>query len=463
MPKIIDLNDTIVAISTPLGEGGIGMVRMSGKNALKIADKVFRSKDKEKPSQFKTYTTHYGHIIDKNQIIDEIILTVMRSPKSYTKEDIVEINCHSGIVPLRKVLELVIKEGGRLAQPGEFTKRAFLNGRIDLAQAEAVLDVIKAKTDSSLKVAIDQLKGSLSEEITKIRENLLQLYAHIEACIDFPEENVEILSNSDMLNNLKRITRRLKQLIDTADNGKVLRDGITTVICGKPNVGKSSLMNAFLRENRVIVSHIPGTTRDTIEELVNIRGIPLKIVDTAGIMDSDDHLTKEGVVRSRTYIKTADLVLFLLDASEELHDRDLAIMEEVKDKKTIVVINKTDLPKKLDTKKINNHLHDKKVIEISVEKNKNLEKLEKAVTEMVWHGKITPNNDPLITNVRHKNALVSSYESLNEVIVSLENKLSPELVAINMREGIDKLGEVIGQMISEDILDRIFSEFCIGK
>ena len=463
MPKIIDLNDTIVAISTPLGEGGIGMVRMSGKNALKIADKVFRSKNKEKPSQFTTYTTHYGHIIDKNQIIDEIILTVMRSPKSYTKEDIVEINCHSGIVPLRKVLELVIKEGGRLAQPGEFTKRAFLNGRIDLAQAEAVLDVIKAKTDSSLKVAINQLKGSLSEEITKIRENLLQLYTHIEACIDFPEEDVKILSNSDMLNNLKRTTKRLKQLIDTADNGKVLRDGITTVICGKPNVGKSSLMNAFLRENRVIVSHIPGTTRDTIEELVNIRGIPLKIVDTAGIMDSDDHLTKEGVVRSRTYIKTADLVLFLLDASEELHDKDLAIMEEVKDKKTIVVINKTDLPKKLDTKKINSHLHDKKVIEISVEKNKNLEKLEKAVTEMVWHGKITPSNDPLITNVRHKNALVSSYESLNEVIISLENKLSPELVAINMREGIDKLGEVIGQMISEDILDRIFSEFCIGK
>lgn len=467
------MEETIAAISTPVGEGGIGIVRMSGARALAIADKIFRSKDGKRPSQFETYTTHYGHIVEiasppstaRNDeiVIDEVILTVMRAPKSYTKEDIVEINCHSGIISLKKILELVLKLGARLAEPGEFTKRAFLNGRIDLAQAEAVVDVIRAKTDTSLKVAVNQLEGDLSGQVKVLRERLLNLYTHIEASVDFPEEDVEILADCDMNDNLKDISKKIKHLVDTSEGGRVLREGITTVICGKPNVGKSSLMNAFLREKRVIVSHIPGTTRDAIEEVVNIRGIPLKIVDTAGIIDSEDLLTKEGVSRSRLYIRQADLVLFLLDASDELDVKDIVIMNEVKDKKTIVVINKTDLPRRLDTSRINNDLHSKLLVEISVAERRNLEKLEDAVTEMVWHGEISPNPEPIVTNVRHKDALVSGHDALNRALDSLEKKLSPELMSVSVKEAIDKLGLITGETVSEDILDRIFSEFCIGK
>jgi len=463
MPKNINIEDTITAISTSVGEGGIGIVRMSGRDSLKIADKIFKSNNKKKPSQFRTYTTHYGRIMDKGKLIDEVILTVMRSPKSYTKEDIVEINCHGGIVPLKKVLDLVVSLGARMAEPGEFTKRAFLNGRLDLVQAEAVLDVIKSKTDTSLRVAMNQLEGDLSGEVKTLREELLDLCTHVEASIDFPDDEKEIISGSRMLSRLKDIKNKIKKLIDTAESGRVLREVITTVICGKPNVGKSSLMNAFLRQKRVIVSHIPGTTRDIIEEVVNVGGIPLKIVDTAGIIDSEDLLTKEGVSRSRVYIKQADLILFLLDGSEALHQKDIMILDEVKDKKTIVVINKTDLPRKLDIERIKSKLHNKKIIEISVEKKKNLNTLEKAITDLVWHGHVESDRSVLITNIRHKQSLLSAHDAINNTLASFEKKLSGEFVAVGVKEAIDSLGDITGETLGEDILDRIFSEFCIGK
>jgi len=484
MPSVNSLEDTIVAISTPIGEGGIGIVRMSGKDSLKIADNVFKSKNGKLPSQFKTYTTHHGYVIASERsersnlnieiasapaaprndnVVDEVILTVMKAPKSYTKEDIVEINCHGGIVPLRKCLELILSLGARMAEPGEFTKRAFLNGRLDLVQAEAVSDVIRAKTDLSLKVAMNQLEGGLSDEIKDLREKLLNLYTHAEASIDFPDEEKEIVSESNMLNKLENIAEKIKRLIDTSETGKVLREGIATVICGRPNVGKSSLMNTLLKEKRVIVSHIPGTTRDVIEEILNIKGIPLKIADTAGIIDSRDLLAKEGVNRSRAHIKQADLVLFLLDASEELHDEDLAIMSEIEDKKTVAVINKTDLPKKLDLKQIERYLHDKKIVEVSIKEKKNIDKLEETIVDMIWQGEIISSHKELVTNARHKNALISSHDAIMKTVDSLNKNLSPEFVAISLKESIDSLGLITGQTVSEDILDRIFSEFCVGK
>lgn len=459
--------DTIVAISTPVGEGGIGIVRLSGKESLPVADKIFRSKDGKVPSKLKSFTTHYGHILDGSRsgsdIIDEVILTIMRSPRSYTKEDIVEINCHGGIVPLRKVMELVLSFDVRLAEPGEFTKRAFLNGRIDLAQAESVLDIIKAKTDRSLHAAMGQLEGELSSQIRKLRNRLLDLASHIEVSIDFPDEDVESFSGFDLEVCIKEIIGTLNDLVESAERGVVLRDGVRTVICGRPNVGKSSLMNSLLRQKKVIVSHIPGTTRDAIEDIINIDGIPLKIVDTAGIIDTDDHLTKEGVAKSRFHVKSADLILFLLDGSEPLSVSDRKIMEEVKDKKVIVVVNKTDLPKKLDLDKVRKILHDKNIIEISVVKRKNLRMLEEAISGMVWGGQVSRDQTNLVTNVRHKTLLLRARNNLKKTLKDCKKKLPPEIISLEVRDAIDDLGEITGETIDTEILNRIFNKFCIGK
>lgn len=460
-----NLDDTIVAISTPVGEGGIGIVRLTGRNSLSIVDSIFKSKDGKKPSEFKSYTTHYGHIIGQGStsIIDEVILTVMRAPKSYTKEDIVEINCHSGIIPLRRVLELVLSLGARLAQPGEFTKRAFLNGRIDLAQAESVLDIIRSKTDTSLRAAMSQLEGEFSRRVKALRNELIDLYSHVEASIDFPEEDIQILSDCNLETRAKEIIDKLKALIDSADKGMILMEGIRTVICGKPNVGKSSLMNSLLRQKRVIVSHIPGTTRDTIEEIINISGIPLRIVDTAGIIETDDLLTKEGVDRSRFHVSAADLVIFLLDGSQPICENDEIIMDEIRKRKVIVVINKTDLPKRLEIERIKDVLHDKKIIEISVTKKKNLKELEDAISEMVWGGQVTTEHVGLVTNARHKTLLIQTKTVLERGLHNFEKEVSPEFIILDMKEGIDCLGEITGETIDTDILDRIFERFCIGK
>ncbi|NQT06095.1 MAG: tRNA uridine-5-carboxymethylaminomethyl(34) synthesis GTPase MnmE [Candidatus Omnitrophica bacterium] len=462
MKRPITPNDTIVAISTPIGEGGIGIIRLSGSAALSVADKIFKSSDGNLPSGFKGFTTHYGHIVDKTATVDEVILTVMRKPKSFTKEDVVEINCHGGIVPLKKVLEMVLLSGVRMAEPGEFTKRAFLNGRIDLAQAESVLDVIRSKTDTSLRSAISQLRGDFSESIKDIRSELVDLLADVEASIDFPEEETGVLSIKDIISRVKKTAGDIQSFIDSAQKGKILTEGIRTVICGRPNVGKSSLMNYLLREKRVIVSHIPGTTRDAIEEIINIDGIPLKIIDTAGISQRADTLTKEGIERSRLHIKSADLVLFLLDGSEPLNENDRDIIEEIKDKKVIVVINKTDLPKRLENNAIKKALRDKKIIEISVVRKKNLKKLEDAISDIVWGGHVTSDHTRLVTNVRHKALLIEAKDALFMIIGS-KGEMMPEFIALDLKEAIDRLGEITGETIDGELLDKIFSKFCIGK
>jgi len=475
--KKINLDDTIVAISTPIGEGGIGIVRMSGKQALEIADKIFVSKDAIKPSEFKTYTTHHGHIVDQLSVvscqlsvkdtqyetIDEVILTVMRAPKSYTKEDIVEINCHGGIVPLKKVLELVIRLGARVAEPGEFTKRAFLNGRIDLSQAEAVLDIIRSKTDESLKVALSQLGGGLTKEVREITKEIMDFYSHIEASIDFPEDDLQTYDSAKLTGKVDVALERLKALLDTSQKGKILRDGLSTVICGKPNVGKSTLMNAFLKEDRVIVTPIPGTTRDVIEEVVNIDGIPLRIADTAGIIEPSNLIDKKGVERSRNRIQAADLVLLLLDNSKKIEEKDRVIIDMVKDKKAILVVNKIDLPTKLNIDNVKKQLNGNKMVEISAAKMTNLAKLEKLISDIVWDGQVCAGDGLLVTNIRHADAIRRAYNNIREAKDSLKKGLSPELIAVDVKAALDALGEIIGEVVVGDVLDKIFGEFCIGK
>ncbi len=458
-----DLDDTIVAISTPVGEGGIGIVRLSGRDSLSVADKIFRSKNDLHPSGFESYTTHYGHIVQENEIIDEVLLTVMKAPKSYTKEDIVEISCHGGIVPLKKILGLVLSMGPRTAEPGEFTKRAFLNGRIDLAQAESVLDIIRSKTDKGLRAAMSQLDGDFSRNVRAIREELIGILSNVEASIDFPDEDTEILTEFNIKEKLTDTAGEIRALHDSSDKGRILTEGIRTVICGRANVGKSSLMNALLREKRVIVSHIPGTTRDAIEEILNIDGIPLRVADTAGIIDSDDSLTREGVEKSRSHISAADLVLFLLDGNAPLTADDTAIMDEIKDKKAIVVVNKGDLPQRLDTDEVKSLMPQKRIVGISATEKKNLGKLEGAIKDMIWGGDVTADHSVLVINQRHKALLGLAWDSLQKALKSVSEKTPPEFIALDMREAVESLGEITGETIDEKILERIFSNFCIGK
>jgi tRNA modification GTPase len=440
-------------------------VRLSGKKAVSIADKIFVSKQKLKPFQFKSHTLNYGHIIsdNKKEIIDEVLLSVMRSPKTYTKEDIVEINCHGGIVPLKKILELVLKNGARLALPGEFTKRAFLNGRLDLAQAEAVLDIIQSKTESSLKVALNQLEGHLSKEVRQIKDEILDIYAQIEASIDFPDEDIEIFSEANILSQLKKVEKKIDALLNTAGAGLVFRQGILTVICGKPNVGKSSLLNALLRQERAIVTPIPGTTRDTIEEIVNIKGVPLRMVDTAGIAPANNLVEEEGINRSQRCLKQADLTLLVLDGSQTISKEDKKLLEQVEKKKTVVVINKIDLPLKLKLNGYKKYLKNKKIVRISATQKKNLSSLEKAISDLVWQGKISSSDEILLSNVRHGQALREALEAIRRAEKTIKEKMSLEFVAVDIKESLDNLGLIVGETATEDLLDKIFEKFCIGK
>lgn len=463
MVNSISSDDTIAAISTPIGEGGIGIVRLSGADALKIADKIFVPKDGKKPSGGAAYTTHYGHVAADGGTIDEVLLTVMRAPKSYTKEDIVEINCHGGIQAAKKVLGLVGKEGARIAAPGEFTKRAFLNGRIDLAQAEAVLDVIRAKTEGSLKVALDQLEGGLSKSINRVREHIVGIASEVEAGIDFPDEELDAKDAGALAGNVKGCVRELKSLIDSYDNGIVLKEGVLAIICGKPNVGKSSLMNLLLKRDRCIVSPIPGTTRDAVEETISLNGIPIRLVDTAGIGRSRNVLDREGVKKSKKYLKLADVALLMLDASTKLDRKDLDIIRLVGKKKKIVVINKCDRAKKTDQCKIKDIFVKDTVVEISVKKRRNIELLEKAIAGLVWTGSFEQGECAIVSNARHKELLDKAYACMISVDKALEKKLSPELVAVDLKEAVEALGLIIGKSVSDDILDRIFEKFCIGK
>jgi len=463
-------DDTIAAISTPSGEGGIGIVRLSGKKALSIADEIFVPKSKSKVilSKAKTYTMHYGHIIRetlaKREIVDEVLVTVMRAPGSYTKEDVVEINCHGGIVPLRKVLDLVVSSGARFAQPGEFTKRAFINGRIDLTQAEAVLDVIRAKTESSMRVALGQLEGGLSDRVRHLKKSLIRVLGEIEARIDFSEEDIELMPVENLSRELAARLREIKKLADEAWKGMIFKEGILCVICGKPNVGKSSLMNAFLRRNRVIVTPVAGTTRDAIEEVINLNGIPVRVVDTAGISRAKDIVEKHGIQKSKSYIKMADLVLFMLDAASPWSKADKNIFDSIKNKNVIIIANKCDLVKKLDLNGVK-ILLSSPAVEVSLLKKKNLDRIESAILQKIHSGRLPHPEAAFVTNLRQKKDLVSAAKCVKKALDFLQKKqtLSPEIVSSELREGVRFLGSVLGDTVEPDILDRIFSRFCIGK
>jgi len=457
----IDINDTIAAVSTPIGESGIGIVRISGPEALAVADRIFISKDGSKPSSFNTYTTHYGRIIRDKKIIDEVILTVMRAPKSYTREDVVEINCHGGIVALRASLDLVLECGCRLAYPGEFTKRAFLNGRIDLAQAEAVLDIIKAKTDSALRVGMNQLAGQLSLQLNRIRNKLLDLLSTIEVNIDFPEEETDKFDFSGFSRDLNTLNRELMEILDSCRHARVLREGVHTVICGKPNVGKSSLLNALLRQERSIVTPVAGTTRDIIEEIIDIKGIPVRIVDTAGILEPRDLIERKAVERSKKAIKEADLIIILFDGNRKLSLEDMLFIKRIHKKTTIVVINKIDLSQKIEKEKIARKF--KNVISISAKKNRNINLLEDMIAELVYGGKVNSAESMLTSNLRHIQAIRQAQKLIAEARDSLDNKLSLEFVAQGIKDALWHIDSLLGKEFSQDLLNKIFSQFCIGK
>ena len=480
----INLSDTIAAIATSVGESGIGIVRISGKDALKVADKVFISKDGKKPSAFKTYTTHYGWIVNslpccrvtalsrldaqtrkranaQTEIVDEVILTVMRAPKSYTKEDIAEINCHGGIVALRRVLDLVLENGCRLAEPGEFTKRAFLNGRIDLAQAEAVLDIIRAKTDAALKISVEQLKGVLSGQINRIRGALLDILSLLEANIDFPEEEIGTVNLKQISERLHKINNELKEILDNSRRGRIFREGIHVVICGKPNVGKSSLLNALLKQERSIVTPIAGTTRDVIEEIIDIRGIPVRIVDTAGIIEPRDLVEKKAVQRSKRQIDLADLVILMLDGSKKLAREDQVLIKKLKRKTTLALVNKIDLRQKIEKEKVSRAFKDS--IGISAKKLTNINLLEEAVANSVYGGKVSQSESMMVGNLRHIESIKKAQKLIAEALNSLDNKLSLEFIAQDIKEALGYFDEILGRRFSQDLLDKIFSEFCIGK
>ncbi len=459
--------DTIAAISTSVGDSGIGIVRLSGKDALDIAGKIFKSKDGKKPLEYKTHTIHYGWVINTSkgektgEIVDEALLTVMRAPRSFTKEDIVEINCHAGIVATRRVLELCLENNARLAEPGEFTKRAFLNGRIDLAQAEAVLDVIRAKTDLALRIGAEQLKGSLSAGLNRIRADLIETLTSLEANIDFPEEDISLVAGASMKNKLIGAHKALKELILGSKKAKIMREGIAAVICGKPNVGKSSLLNALLRRERSIVSPVAGTTRDTIEEIIDIQGIPVRIVDTAGILEPRDLVERMAVSRSKSQIKNADLVLLLFDNNKKLSKEDRFLMQRLRRKTVIAVVNKSDLAGRLDKGAVCRAFGP--IVEISAKKMKNINLLEEAISKIFFQGRVSTPEPLWMSNLRHINKAVQAQKFIESSLNSLDNSLSPELISEDIKEALYCLDDILGLRFSEELLEKIFSEFCIGK
>ncbi|MCF6461573.1 tRNA uridine-5-carboxymethylaminomethyl(34) synthesis GTPase MnmE [Clostridium sp. Cult3] len=457
--------DTIAAISTAIGESGIGIVRMSGKDSLNIANKLFKGKKVNRLMDAESRKLTYGYIVDpeKDEKIDEVLITFMKGPHTYTREDMVEIYCHGGIISVRRILELTLKNGARLADPGEFTKRAFLNGRLDLSQAEAVIDMINAKTDKSFKVSLNQLEGSLSIKIGEIRDILLDMIAHIEVSIDFPDEDIEEITYGDLEKNAKLVEKKIDVLLRTADRGRILRDGLNTVILGKPNVGKSSLLNAILKENRAIVTDIPGTTRDIIEEYVNIDGIPLKVVDTAGIRDTEDLVEKIGVDRAKDMVDRADLIIAVFDVSKALTEEDQDIINIIKNKKAIVLLNKSDLPSKYDEDYIRSLLPDKQIITTSITEGIGVEELVDAIKDMFYTGEVDVESQIIVSNMRHKDQLIKAKKNIEDGLSGIRTNMPLDCIEVDIRNCWDSLGEISGDTIGEDILDKIFSEFCIGK
>ena len=457
------IDDTIAAVATAPGEAGIGIVRISGPKSLDIANMIFRpisltTRISENPRKLI-----YGHIYDNDIKIDEVLLSFMKGPYTFTREDIVEINCHGGYISVRKILELVIRSGARIADRGEFTKRAFLNGRIDLSQAEATMDIITSKTSASFDIAQKQLEGKLSSKIKEIRDILTLDLAKITVAIDFPEEDEPEVTYEELLADLKKIKDEIHALILSFDKGKIMRDGLKTVIVGKPNVGKSSLLNAILKESRAIVTEIAGTTRDIIEEYVNIGGIPLRIVDTAGIRETEDIVEKIGVQKSKESIESADLVIMMLDSSRELTDEDIEILTYLDNKKSIILMNKTDLAQAITDEDIEKHTHGKSIIKISALENKGIEEIEKEIEKMVYEGELQTENDIMVTNARHKNSLEKAYIACSDAIKALNSNIELDIAETDFKIAWDSLGQITGDTVSEDLLDTIFREFCIGK
>lgn len=465
MAEITQEFDTIAAISTPPGEGAISIVRLSGEQAVAIADMVYHMGQK-RLTQVSSHTIHYGHIVDpqNEKVVDEVMVTVLRAPKTFTREDIVEINCHGGMVVTNQILQLVLRCGARLAEPGEFTKRAFLNGRMDLSQAEAVMDLIRAKTDKAMDLALTQLDGNLSHLIRNLRQEILNTLAQVEVNIDYPEyDDVEELTTKLLLEKAQEVQGQIDGLLQTAQQGKILREGLSTAIIGRPNVGKSSLLNYLLDEEKAIVTEIAGTTRDVIEEYVNVRGVPLKLVDTAGIRETEDIVEKIGVERSKKALNEADLILLVLNQSEPLAEADRQLLSATKDSKRIILLNKTDLPQALDMAEVQQLTGDSEVFAISVREKAGLDQLENAIAALFFAGGTGEKDASYVSNSRHIALLEKSSQSLGEVVTGIEAGMPVDLVQIDMTRCWDYLGEIVGDSVQDELITQLFSQFCLGK
>ena len=457
------MSTTIASISTAPGIGGIGIIRMSGAQTFEILEKIFKQKKPQKIEDIKGYTIKYGHIVDNEKIIDEVLVSYFKAPKSYTTENMCEINSHGGTVILKEILELCLKSGAELAEPGEFTKRAFLNGRIDLAQAESVIDIINAKSEKEAKSSINQLEGFLSRDISEIKQGILDVLVNIDVTIDYPEYDTPEVQKKEIKDMLENTINKLSRLEKSFDNGKIIKDGIKTAIIGKPNAGKSSLLNAILKEDRAIVTALAGTTRDTIEEFVTVRGVPLKLVDTAGIREAVDEVEKIGVEKSIKQAQDADLEIAIFDSSKPLDAEDLEILNLIKNKKTIILLNKTDLKQVISEDDDRLTSVTSNILKISALNKTGIEELYDKISEMFNLDEINLDNEVLITNLRHKNIISKAKENALNAKNALENNMPIDIIAIYIRQILDDLGEITGEVVTEDIINEIFSKFCLGK
>lgn len=461
MVQVLTQYDTIAAIATPIGEGGISIIRVSGENALEIVNKIFRGANLNKVA---SHTIHYGHIIDyaNKDVVDEVLVTVMLAPKTFTRENTVEVSCHGGLLVTQKILQLILDNGARMATPGEFTKRAFINGRIDLTQAESIMDIIEAKTDRARQVAMKQLEGGLLFEIRKLRQELLHTMAHEEVNIDYPEYDMDDVTSKEMYDKAQQVIKEIDKLLATAQEGKVVRSGLATAIVGRPNVGKSSLLNYLSKEEKAIVTNIAGTTRDTLEEYVSLKGILLKLIDTAGIRQTDDIVEKIGVERSKRAITESDLVLLLINSSEELTEEDQKLLELTQDKKRIVILNKADQVAKI-TKKDIQKITDSPIVTISVLKKQNMIGLEEAIKSLFLQGITDSKSEVMVTNQRQNDLLRKAKQSLIEAIEAINDNMPLDLVQIDLKEAWDSLGEITGDTAPDELITQLFSKFCLGK
>ncbi|MDR2878923.1 MAG: tRNA uridine-5-carboxymethylaminomethyl(34) synthesis GTPase MnmE [Fusobacteriales bacterium] len=454
--------ETIAAISTPKGEGGIGIIRISGDGSFEILNKIFKAKNPNKDLGF--YKFNYGFIYDGVYMLDEVMAVRMKGPKTYTCEDIVEINCHGGYLVTQKILELVLKKGARHAEKGEFTKRAFMNGRIDLSQAEAVMDIIQGKTEKSISLSLEQLRGDLRDKIQNLKKLLLDVTAHVNVVLDYPEEGIDEPLPAHLRDNLENVHMEINKLINSYDKGKKIKEGIKTAIIGKPNVGKSTLLNSLLKEERAIVTHIPGTTRDIIEEVINVKGIPLVLADTAGIRETEDLVENIGVEKSKEIIEKSDLILFVLDASRELEKDDYQIIELIREnnKKAIILLNKIDLSRKITRENID--FFDGEILEISAKEETGIEEMEERIYNYILEEDVEDSSEKLvITNIRHKSALEKTKEAVKNIFETIDSEMPMDLISVDLKEALDSLSEITGEISSEDILDHVFSNFCVGK